>query len=368
MLLVSEDRLNQHPDTDFFAAAMYTPEIALLGNSLAEIAVLGPEAERKLSTLPSMTDDGVSSTIYELLVGAACVRKGLTVTMVPEDRASKVPDFSLDGLGAFPGAIECKRRLGLTEYEKHEAERIEALYISAHAQLSKCGIHGSIEARFTVPLNLVSAVEFDRALVESVKSLELVSRPWGVVSFTPLPYRRTIVECPLFSPDYLDQVFGWASLQTEWDGIVCQVDLPSGISSELVTNPVCLKWRSESTDALKKKARGIVSLWGKAIKQIPDGDIGFVYIAYPEGARSVVADARTRYILESMSKVSHRWSVRVPVTVISRLYARPLGRGRPDLIESVLPATGRGEEFWLKILPTRIFTADPDEVSFSVNE
>jgi hypothetical protein len=75
--------------------------------------------------------------------------------------------------------------------------------------------------------------------------------------------------------------------------------------------PLCLKWRSESEEALTKKARGITSLWADAVKQIPDGEIGFVYIAYPEGARPGLADARTRHILKAGTEVWHRWSAQL---------------------------------------------------------
>jgi hypothetical protein len=76
-----------------------------------------------------------------------------------------------------------------------------------------------------------------------------------------------------------------------------------------------------------------------------------------KGARAAIADARTRHILKYMGKESwHRWSVRVPVTVISRLYARPVGVGCPDLIENSLPGATKGQEFWLTKLPWTVFT------------
>lgn len=78
-LLLSKDHLAKEWDLDFFSAAMLVPEMAVLGNSLAEIDGLGPEARRKLGALPLMTDDGVTATIFELLVGAACLRRGLDV-------------------------------------------------------------------------------------------------------------------------------------------------------------------------------------------------------------------------------------------------------------------------------------------------
>jgi hypothetical protein len=52
MLLVCEDYVANRLDLDFFSAAMFVAEIAILGNSLTEIKQLGHEAERKL-TQPS---------------------------------------------------------------------------------------------------------------------------------------------------------------------------------------------------------------------------------------------------------------------------------------------------------------------------
>jgi len=361
MLLVSQDRLANRPDTDFFAAAMFLPEVAVLGNSLGEIKALGPEAEHKLAALPSMADDQVSSTIYELLVGAAGIRKGLNLTMVPENRSRKVPDFQVSGLGPIPGAIECKRRLGLTLYEHDEASRVEALYNSVRPLLRERGVHGAIETTFGVPLSSVPSGAFSEAVFAAIKSGHpetSISTDWGTVRFSPLPHRRSIFEAPLYSPDYLVQVFGWNPLQDEWDGILAEVEAPMEITTELFTMPLCLKWRNEADEALKRKARGITSLWGDAIKQIPDGDVGFVYIAYPEGSRPAVADARTDYIMKTMPDVFHRWSVRVPATIVNRLYPRPLGRGRPDIIENVMLIASQGEEHWLKRLPARVFTGE----------
>jgi hypothetical protein len=48
--------------------------------------------------------------------------------------------------------------------------------------------------------------------------------------------------------------------------------------------------------------------------------------------------------------------VRVPVSVVSRLYPRSLGEGRPDLIENVLPGAAKGQEFWLTKVPWMVFT------------
>src|SRR5271154_6943719 len=116
---------------------MLGPELAILGNSIPEINNLGPEAVRKFKSLPMMNDDEATATIYELLVGVACVRKGIEVEMIAEDRLHKVPDYRINGLGGIPAVIECKRRLGLTKYELDEARLVEALYESIRWALWK---------------------------------------------------------------------------------------------------------------------------------------------------------------------------------------------------------------------------------------
>jgi hypothetical protein len=99
-------------------------------------------------------------------------------------------------------------------------------------------------------------------------------------------YRRSVTETRLYSPEYLEEVFGWAAHQDEWVGILCEIEPPARVDVEMFMRPLCLKWRSDSEEALLKKARGIKSLWADAIKQIPDGEMGFIYVAYPEGSRA----------------------------------------------------------------------------------
>lgn len=359
MLLLAEDHLDKRLDIDFFSAATLVPELAVLGDRLDEIKSLGPEAERKLAALPSMTDEMVSSTVYELLVGAASVRCGLDLTMIPENRSMKVPEYRINNLHQVPAVIECKRRRGLTDYELAEAAYIERLYGSIRTHLRDLGVYGSLQASFAVPVDSVASAEFSKLVMEVVAKPDQekpTCTKWGSLSFRSLPYRRSIAETRLYSPEYLQEVFGWGVLQDEWDGLLCEVETPSRLGVELFTMPLCLKWRSESAEALMKKARGIKSLWADAIKQIPDGEIGFIYVAYPEGSRAPIADARTRQILKELGEVWHRWSVRAPVTIVSRLYGRALGVGYPDLIENVLLAATDGEEHWLTDLPQRIFT------------
>lgn len=240
-----------------------------------------------------------------------------------------------------------------------EARSVEGLYNTVSRELRDRGVYGSLEVSFSVPVESVPVDEFVKLTHEIVgKPDEENARhtSWGALTFQSLPYRRSVAETRLYSPEYLDQVFGWGVNQDEWDGILCEVDPPATVSVEMFMRPLCLKWRSESEKALLKKARGIKSLWADAIKQIPDGEIGFIYLAYPEGSRAAIADTRTLQIMKELNHAWHRWSVRVPATIVSRIYPRALGVGVPDLIENVLLLATEGEEFWLTKLPQRIFT------------
>ena len=73
MLLVTADNLDKRPDLDFFEAPMLVGEVAALGPRLNDVRGLGSEAVSKLGRLASMTNDEVSSTVYELLVGTAAL-------------------------------------------------------------------------------------------------------------------------------------------------------------------------------------------------------------------------------------------------------------------------------------------------------
>jgi len=216
MLLLCDDHVRKDWDLDFFTAAMDVPEVAILGQSLQEIDALGPEARRKLRALPSMTDELVTATIFELLVGAACLRRGLDLEMLPEDRSQKVPDYRITGLGAIPGVIECKRRLGLTLYELDEASRAAALYESVRWSLWERRVHCSIEASFHVPLRSVSEADFGADVVAALdygEGHEPKMTRWGFLAVKPLPYCGDMALTRVYSPEFLQRVFDWDPMQ-----------------------------------------------------------------------------------------------------------------------------------------------------------
>jgi hypothetical protein len=355
MLLVANDYLSGRPDFDFFNAPMFLSEVAALGTRLDAVRELGPEAIKKLQRLPEMTENEVSATVYELLVGSACAKKGLHLEMLPTEGRRKTPDYRIHNL-PLPSVIECKRRLSLLEYEVAEGAHIRRLFSAIRPMLSER--RANIGATFTAEISTVDASSFAESLEPLLASGDEALRTdfaWGYLSVERLPYVQDIPPTRLFSPDFLDRVFGWKPDEGEWDGISCEVDVPDASSVSRVRNPRCMKWVSLSPTAMLKKARGITSLWGRATKQVPAGDLGFVYVAYSESNRSAVADARTQEILAATQKWNPRWTIQVPVTMVDRLYPRSLGPGLPDLIESVIPCFGKDDEHYLSSFPACVF-------------
>lgn len=357
MLLLCKDHLDKRIDLDFFSASLLIPELAAIGNSLKEIESLGPEGIRKLNSLQQLAPDAVSATVFELLVGSACIAKGTEAELLPETKNSKVPDLRLHGFGGVPAVIECKRRLGLGEYELREAALVERLYGVAAQWFRERGIYGCIEATFIHEVEKLTEEIWIAAVRQAVVA-GCSLNDWGEVRFTELPALRAIEFTRIYSQTFLEDAYGWHAYEEDWDGIMCEVNPTDSLGVEMVRRPICLKWKSASDVAMLKKARGITSLWYRAMKQIPPGEIGFIYIAYPEGARTKLADERTKHILETMPEIGHEWYVQVPITVISRLYPRALYEGRPDLIENVLPGVAPGEEHWLMHLPHLVFTRE----------
>jgi hypothetical protein len=367
MLLVTQDFLNGREDFDFLEAPTLLAEVLMLGRHLNLAQQMGPAAARKLASLWEMPEEMVASSVHELLVGVAAIRRGHAVQMLEEDGSKKTPDLRLTDY-PIPAVIECKRRLGLTKFEQEEARQVEALYQEVRTRLQSMGAHVAIEVEFTATVQEVPLGDFAQTVEQLTREAEEAwrSQPWGRVRVVRLPYTVDLPTCRFMGPVYLDQVFGWQApapdVTAEWDGLLCEVETPAQTLVRRARNPNCLKWRSISPDALTKKARGVTSLFGQAAQQVPTGEVGYIYIAYPEGARPEVADARTRDLLDRVKarEFYHRSGIQIPFVVVGRLYPRPLGPlAKPDFIESCIPIAEDGNEHLLGMLPIPVFTDAP---------
>ncbi|HZN67728.1 MAG TPA: hypothetical protein VFB66_20735, partial [Tepidisphaeraceae bacterium] len=97
--------------------------------------------------------------------------------------------------------------------------------------------------------------------------------------------------------------------------------------------------------------------WADAVKQIPAGEMGGVYIAYEESMRAELADSRTENLRQTVRdrELYHRDTVQIPWTLVSRLFPQATRNGAPELIESAIPLVAVGFEHLLGDLPTQVF-------------
>jgi hypothetical protein len=86
--------------------------------------------------------------------------------------------------------------------------------------------------------------------------------------------------------------------------------------------------------------------------------MGIIYVAYVEGAREEAADLRVAAYEERLKDWEHSGNIRIPISVLTRLYPRPLGEGNPDLIESGVQVVSAlyGDPSLFDDFPTTIFT------------
>lgn len=360
MLLVSDDLLKARHDIDLFDGPMLVSEAAALGVALAAIPKLGAEADKKFKTLALIPDRDVASTVYELLVGAACVRSGRDIEMLPASSSQKMPDFRVHDLLA-PLVVECKRRLGVGEYAEKEAREVERLQDAVAALLDRH--HPHVEVEFKVEVSSIP----DTAFAEVIGALCFSSddeveekREWGTVRLRRAPSFQKCSTTRVFSPAFLLEIFGWNSVESEWDGMLCQIEPTSSPVISTVRWPRSLKWKCNTDVSRLKKSRGLTSLWADAAKQIPTGEMGCIYIAYTEGMRPEIGDARTQNLIDTVKNrdLFHRASIRVPLTVISRLYPQAFGDGGLEMIESTIPMTMNDFDHMLADFPTRVFHVD----------
>jgi hypothetical protein len=167
----------------------------------------------------------------------------------------------------------------------------QAFRIEAH----KRWIYGSLEAAFTVEAKDVDPAAFLAAALESTHNRDVsIEADWGTVTFRSHRFFSTVVRTSPYSADPMESAFRWEQQQIEWGGLYCDVEQPSEIMAGSFRSPPGLKWKCINPTAILKKSRGVSSPWNEAIKQVASGEIGFVYIAYPEGFREEIADARTK--------------------------------------------------------------------------
>ena len=360
-LLAAKEHLEKEPFLDTYTAARAITPIYTLGLSLEALRQV-KGANSKLRDLYRKPDAATDSIIFELLVAAAFARMGHDVSFIDETPGKKTPDLRLYDK-PMPIVIECKRRQPLNDYERREFSVIRDVFAQLCAERKELGLVGEIDINFTkeiVDLPASGVVESVRDVTKSLSTYASKETEWGTLYLRPVEVSQEFERTRLYSPDFLARVFGTDLEMDEFDGICAVAANDSYPEVERAELPFLLKWTSNSPDALERKLQTIKNLWVEAAEQIPTGEAGLIYLAYEEGHRPSLADARTDVIRHLRKTIYFdRRAIVIPMTVISRLLPNVVVEGRPDFIESSIPLAVGGKDqydFWTQEMPTRVFT------------
>jgi hypothetical protein len=362
-LLVTGDFLRKELAFDWFAGALLVPETVALGNSLEALSEVSGDLDERLSALWRYPSESTGATVYELLVAASCTRYGRRMEFLTAGKSTsgaKTPDLRVHGY-PFPVVVECKRRQALTPADIQEARRMREVFEALQAACARRGQWGIFNLRLTVtPAELPVQQVVDAGLRQryAIDPAKYVEHSWGRIAFDSLPARLTVPETRVYSPNFLDAVFGWNTDLPPHDGLACQVRNPGDLIVTEARDPLALFWTNEEPSAFLRRARTPSELFGKAVGQIPPGEVGVIFLCYQEGDRQSVADNRADYMTKQLRDWTHVWTAIVPILLITRLVPRPLDHGRPDLIETGIRCVSeaRGSGAWFRDFPSTVFT------------
>lgn len=359
IIYVARDYLKGERFYDHFAGALLVPtltKLALQGHNLRDV---GGERDERLDHLWRGPTGQVDATFFELLTAAACAEKGRRVDFLPATH-EKSPDLRCHD--PIPLLIECKRQDALSQYELAEEAIMRQLFVALRIDAQKKGLCGTFQLELTI-----EAAQIDIAdVVSRFISQRLAPNPsrkllypWGSIAFVPSAMKVWLPGTTrLYSPNMLQHLFGWESDLPTWDGICCSIDAKGEPEMDVAINPVALIWRNDSEKALKKRSWAPINLFSKASLQIPPGEFGIVYVNYIEGARAEVANMRLDAYASRLQEFEHSDKIRIPISLLVRLYPRTLGHGQPDLIESSVQYLSSlyGDEELFDFFPSMIFT------------
>ncbi len=357
---VSRDYLEANPLYDHFAGALLVPAMVQLARQGHYIRQVGGERDERLRNLWAGPGGKVDSTIFELLTAAACVEMGRAVDFLPATD-KKSPDMRCHD--PFPLVIECKRQESISKYEASEEAVTRGLFLALREAARKKGLCGTFHLTLSVEASEIDINDVVTKLVSQRLAPHPdrnLTYPWGVTALTTQP---SFVDLPfgtrIYSPNMLSFLFGWSTDLPDWDGICCSVDVGGEPVVDEVRQPIALLWKNVSPNALKKRTWAPTNLFGSASLQVPAGEFGIIYVSYLEGARPEVADMRVKAFSDRIQEFEHSAKIRIPISVLCRLYPRPLNEGQPDLIESgVRYVSGLyGEPVLFNHFPTTVFTS-----------
>jgi hypothetical protein len=358
----AEAFLADKPHYDHFAGATLVPQLMQLGEKIEALKSVPGDIDDRWRKLWNGTNDEVDSAMLELLVAGGCAELGRSVEFLEATHESS-PDLRCHD--PFPLFIECKRKRPLGDYEIAEERVMRSLFEKLHSEATRKGMTGLFQLRLSVEAPSAPADDIVAALVGqrlAPRPSKALAHPWGEVAYHELPRRAHLPRATrLYSPNMLMATFGWETDLPEWDGLLCRIGNDGEPVVGTVERPVGLAWANVSPGAIRQRTWSPINLFGTATKQMPPGTFGIVYLAYHEGARDEVADMRVQAFRERLVEWEHSTSIRIPIGFLSRLYPRPLGDGKPDLIESTVLfcSEAYGEPLLFEEFPATVFTSRP---------
>lgn len=355
-LVAAEHFLTDRRGYDFHAGSLSLPELARLGFLLPALAGI-PRYEERLEFLYKGPSQSYHSTMHELLVAGSCARYGVDLEFL-STTSEKTPDLRIRDFGV-PTVVECKRKQFLSNYELEEEKSVRRVFSKIRSECLGNGIYGIFDVNFTVEVAQVNPQDVADAARRSAASAEVfTAQAWGRIAFRELPKRIEMPKTILYTPEYLQWIFGWNWDVPTHDGLVCAVSPPRTIEVDVAECPIGLKWRSQSESAKRRKARPLSDLLKKAFDQVPTAEMGFIYLCYREGTRPEIADERTNFILDQFRDWKYKGAVKViPVIYLQRLYPRIMPGGGPDLIENTVRlADGAKDRSLADLLPSVTFS------------
>jgi hypothetical protein len=354
-LLLAMDWLSASEKYDVYSGAFLIPAIGTLCGLLEPLSAVKGGLQ-KLDELPKCPSAEVDSRLYELATVARCAAMGRKVEIL-FSQSDVSPDFRLHDL-RFPAVGECKMQRRLSASEELETALLQRVFSMMVEDHKRHIVAGDLQIRFVVdPETLEASQIFEAArdLYTRINPFGEVDVGWGRIALSSLPLSIELpMMTPIYGPEFLKRTFNFQSEEGHFDGICAKVENDGAVRLGRAALPFCLKWRTDNSTAIERKARHITMLMLEAIDQIPVGEAGFIYIAYEDSHRGDIADLRTRRIMETVENFFFKRRGVIPLHVIvNRLFPKALGDGRPDLIESAIIIAEK--DIWRDDVPIRVF-------------
>lgn len=134
------------------------------------------------------------------------------------------------------------------------------------------GLVGELTIDFTQELKRLSASGIAERIREVTNSLSPrvdEEAEWGTIHLKPVEVSQEFERTRLYSPEFLEKVFGTDLELDEFDGICVVAANDSSPEVDRAELPLLLKWTSDSPAAQQSKMQTIKNLWIEALTKYP---------------------------------------------------------------------------------------------------